>query len=420
MSEFTFKLPDLGEGLVEAEIAEWMVKPGDSVEEEDVICAVMTDKAAVELTAPVTGKVLSTTGEPGDMVAVGSALIVFQTSGEVSKAPTDDGKSAHDRDTAGSDDTAQAPHSASPQTEHAAKVNERPARILTSPAIRQRAREAGIDLGQVQGNGPKGRIQSADLDAFMAGGSGNTAAAITNKDARKQPSSAVKEIKVVGLRRVIAERMAAANTEVPQFNYVEECDITALESLRQHLNDQKAADEPKLTPLPFIGLALIRALAQFPQCNALYDKERNIISQYAAVHLGIATQTPTGLKVAVVKNSDTLGLKELSNEIRRVSASAKDNSAKRDELMGSTITITSLGKLGGIVTAPIINQPEVGIIGINKAVERPMVVNGQVVIRTMMNISSSFDHRFVDGYDVAMMIQTVKGFLEQPATIFMP
>jgi 2-oxoisovalerate dehydrogenase E2 component (dihydrolipoyl transacylase) len=421
MSEFTFKLPDLGEGLVEAEIAEWMVKPGDMVEEEDVICAVMTDKAAVELTAPVTGKVLSTTGEPGDMVAVGSPLIVFETTSDTSKMPANEGTAGKDSSVTVSEESIKQPNVVAPQAEPAAVVNERPTKILTSPVIRQRAREAGIDLGQVQGNGPKGRIQSADLNAFIAGNTNNAGApASGNSEVRKQPSSAINEIKVVGLRRIIAERMATANSEVPQFNYVEECDITALESLRQHLNNQKAANEPKLTPLPFIGLALIRALAQFPQCNALYDKERNVISQYAAVHLGIATQTPSGLKVAVVKNSDTLGLEALSNEIRRISASAKDNTAKRDELMGSTITITSLGKLGGIVTAPIINQPEVGIIGVNKAVERPMVVNGQVVIRTMMNLSSSFDHRFVDGYDVAMMIQTVKGYLEQPATLFMP
>lgn len=437
MSEFTFKLPDLGEGLVEAEIAEWMVKPGDSVQEEDVICAVMTDKAAVELTAPVSGKVLRTTGEPGDMVAVGSALIVFETAADASAVPANEAasestaesaaestsadKSATETATDTSADAVSQPlAAAAPHTSDATVADERPAKVLTSPAVRQRAREAGIDLSQVQGNGPRGRIQSTDLQAYLSAQGGNQTPVKGSSGRRKQPSSVVNEIKVVGLRRIIAERMATANSEVPQFNYVEEIDITALESLRQHLNSQKAASEPKLTPLPFIGLALIRALAQFPQCNALYDKQRNVISQYEAVHLGIATQTPTGLKVAVVKNSDTLGLEELSAEIRRVSGTAKDNTAKRDELTGSTITITSLGKLGGIVTAPIINLPEVGIIGVNKAVERPMVVNGQVVIRTMMNLSSSFDHRFVDGYDVAMMIQCVKGYLEQPATIFMP
>lgn len=407
MSEFTFKLPDLGEGLVEAEIAEWMVKPGDVVKEEDVICAVMTDKAAVELTAPVNGKVLSIAGEPGDMVAVGSGLIVFETSAEPSsEAEAETETEAEVETESGSTNTVDA-------------TDGRPAKVLTSPAIRHRARESGVDLSQVQGNGPRGRIQSADLEAFMssssAGSSGQQAG-----HTRQQASTEITETKVVGIRRMIAERMATANNEIPAFAYVEECDITALESLRQHLNSKKAVNQPKLTPLPFIGLALIKALAQFPQCNALYDKERNVISQYAAVHMGIATQTPTGLKVAVVKNSDTLSLNELADEIRRVSTAARDNTAKREELMGSTITITSLGKLGGIVTTPIINQPEVGIIGVNKAVERPMVVNGQVVIRTMMNLSSCFDHRFVDGYDVAMMVQLMKGYLEQPATLFMP
>jgi 2-oxoisovalerate dehydrogenase E2 component (dihydrolipoyl transacylase) len=223
---------------------------------------------------------------------------------------------------------------------------------------------------------------------------------------------------VVGLRRIIAERMTEANREIPHFTYVEEIDITALESLRQHLNAKKTADEDKLTLLPLIGLALVRVLKQFPQCNALYDRERNVFNQYQAVHLGIATQTTTGLKVPVVKHCEKRSLNGLANEIRRVSSAARENSAKREELTGSTITITSLGKQGGIVSTPVINLPEVAIIGINKAVERPVVVAGQVVIRRMMNLSSSFDHRFVDGYDAAMMIQELKQLLEQPATIF--
>jgi 2-oxoisovalerate dehydrogenase E2 component (dihydrolipoyl transacylase) len=233
-----------------------------------------------------------------------------------------------------------------------------------------------------------------------------------------EPSDAVTEIKVIGLRRKIAERMSEANREIPHFAYVEEIDITALDSLRQHLNNQKAAVEDKLTLLPFIGLALTRVLKQFPQCNALYDKQRNVISQHRAVHLGIATQTPDGLKVPVVKHSESRSLNNLAAEIRRVSMAARENTAKRGELMGSTITITSLGKHGGIASTPVINLPEVAIIGVNKAVERPMVVDGQVMIRTMMNLSSSFDHRFVDGYDAAMMIQALKAMLEQPATIF--
>ena len=236
----------------------------------------------------------------------------------------------------------------------------------------------------------------------------------------KALSNEITEIKVIGLRRKIAERMSEANREIPHFAYVEEIDITALESLRQHLNSQKAPTEDKLTLLPFIGLALVRVLKQFPQCNALYDKERNVISRYQAVHLGIATQTPDGLKVPVVKHGESRSLNDLANEIRRVSTAARENTAKREELMGSTITITSLGKHGGIASTPVINLPEVAIIGVNKAVERPVVINGQIVIRRMMNLSSSFDHRFVDGYDAAMMIQALKDKLEQPAAIFIP
>jgi len=385
MSQYVFKLPDLGEGLVEAEIAEWMVKVGDFVEEEDPIGAMLTDKAAVELSAPVSGRVVSLAGELGDMVAVGAPLIVFETQGEP-----------------------QATEEVVQPDQNQPVIKDTPAqvqtgKVLTSPSIRQYAREEGIDLTQIRGSGPRGRILRSDLDAPAVSG---------------KPATEVTEIKVVGLRRIIAERMSEANREIPHFAYVEEIDITALESLRQHLNSKKAAGEDKLTLLPFIGLALARVLKQFPQCNALYDRERNVISQHHAVHLGIATQTPDGLKVPVVKHSEIRSLNDLAAEIRRVSIAARENTAKRDELMGSTITITSLGKQGGIVTTPVINLPEVAIIGVNKAVERPVVVDGQVVIRRMMNLSSSFDHRFVDGYDAAMMIQELKDMLEQPATIF--
>ena len=230
----------------------------------------------------------------------------------------------------------------------------------------------------------------------------------------------VKEIKIIGLRRIIAERMSAAKREIPHFAYVEEIDVTELEALRQHLNSKRDGSAERLTLLPFLGLALMRALRDFPQCNTTYDKERNILLQHGAVHLGVATQTPDGLKVPVVHNAQGLSLDALAAGIRRVSQAAKDNSAKKEELSGSTITITSLGKLGGIVSTPVINQPEVAIIGVNRAVERPVVINGQVTVRLMMNLSSSFDHRFVDGYDAAAMIQSIKEMLEHPATIFLP
>jgi 2-oxoisovalerate dehydrogenase E2 component (dihydrolipoyl transacylase) len=402
MSEYIFKLPDLGEGTVEAEIAEWMVKVGDRVEEEDPIGAMLTDKAAVELTAPVSGRVTSLAGEEGDTIAVGAPLIVFETAQQL-------------QDTAPAQAMETPPASAPPPPpggEPAAKAgpaSPSAAKVMTSPSIRRQAREAGIDLSRISGSGPRGRIVKADLEAVIAGGSA---------PAPGIEPDAITEIKVIGMRRKIAQRMSQANSEIPHFAYVEEIDITALESLRRHLNDRKAPEEDKLTLLPFIGLALTRVLAQFPQCNAHYDSERNIISRYQAVHLGIATQTADGLKVPVVRHCASKSLDELAAEIRRVSGSARDNSASREELSGSTITITSLGKQGGIVSTPVINLPEVAIIGVNKAVERPVVIDGQIVIRRMMNLSSSFDHRFVDGYDAAMMIQELKALLEQPATIF--
>lgn len=398
MSEHIFKLPDLGEGTVESEIGEWFIKVGDLVDEEQVVGTMMTDKAAVELSSPVTGRVVKLAGEPGDIVAVGAPLVTFETAGTASAAERPESAPPAE----------EAPAKPAPAAAAAAAEGRR--RVITSPAIRRRAKEAGVDLTQVPGTGPNGRITRADFDAFA-----NDDAASAPRVA-KPPSDGVREIKVIGLRRMIAERVATAKREIPHFAYVEEIDITELEALRRHLNEQRPDD--KLTPLPFLGVALVRALRDFPQCNATYDKERNLILQPEAVHLGVATQTPDGLKVPVVRHAETLGLRELAKEIRRVSAAARDNTAKKSELSGSTITITSLGKLGGIVSTPVINMPEVGIIGVNRAVDRPAVVNGQVVIRTMMNLSSSFDHRFVDGYDAAAMIQQIKSMLEFPATLF--
>ncbi|MFC1688313.1 dihydrolipoamide acetyltransferase family protein [Pseudomonadota bacterium] len=398
MSEFTFKLPDLGEGTVEAEIAEWMVKIGDQVQEEDPICAMLTDKAAVELTAPVSGTVISVAGNEGDMVNVGSALIVFQTSGNAAVAA----------------DKASDPA----PTEGGGAEARSSGKVMTSPSIRARAREAGVNLAAITGTGPRGRILKSDFEQFV--GSAQPGETQPAADAAiRQPRTGTTEIKVIGLRRKIAERMAQSASEIPHFTYVEEVDVTALESLRNHLNSKKDAPEPKLTPLAFLGMALVRVLDQFPQCNAHHDSERNVIIRHAAIHLGIATQTDDGLKVPVVKHAEALGLEALATEIRRVSAAARDNSASRDELTGSTITITSLGKMGGIVSTPVINQPEVGIIGVNKAVDRPVVIDGRIEVRTLMNLSSSFDHRFVDGYDAAAMIQALKDLLEQPATLFM-
>ena len=412
MSEYVFKLPDLGEGTVESEIGEWFIKVGDQVNEEDIVGTMMTDKAAVELSSPISGKVVKLAGEPGDIVAVGAALVVFDVSGNV---PFDD-ESAKP---AAVSEPAETPAPAATETVPVAATAAHEGRVMTSPAVRRRAREAGIDLHNVPGTGPGGRVTRKDFEAYMAGAPTPVAATpAAAAPPRARPDT--KEIKVIGLRRIIAERMATATREIPHFTYVEEIDITELEALRKHLNSKKSDPSERLTVLPFLGLALIKALREFPQCNATYDKDRNLLIQHGPVHLGVATQTNDGLKVPVVHDADTHSLDGLAREIRRVSEAARNNTITKGELSGSTITITSLGKLGGIVSTPVINQPEVGIIGVNRAVERPVVVNGQVDVRLMMNLSSSFDHRFVDGYDAAAMIQRIREMLEHPAMIFLP
>jgi len=409
MSEHIFKLPDLGEGTVESEIGEWFIKVGEFIEEEAIVGTMLTDKAAVELASPVSGTVVKLAGEPGDIVAVGAALVTFETDGAVATAPP--AASEKGSDLFSVENRSDPFSEAEPFSDVATEIESR-ARVVTSPAIRRRAKEAGIDLGLVPGTGAGGRIQRKDFDHYLKSRATGTPVATS-----AAPSTAVKEIKIIGLRRIIAERMAKSKAEIPHFAYVEEIDITELEALRKHLN--KNARDPRLTLLPFLGLALIRALKEFPQCNATYDKDRNMLLQHEAVHLGVATQTPDGLKVPVVKHAEMKGIDALAAEIRRVTQAARDNSAKKSELTGGTITITSLGKLGGIASTPVINMPEVGIIGVNRAVERPMVFNGQIAVRLMMNLSSSFDHRFVDGYDAAAMIQRIKEMLEHPATIFL-
>jgi len=400
MSQYVFKMPDLGEGTVDAEIVAWHTKPGDAVAEDQLIVEVMTDKAAVEVPAPVSGRVVSITGTPGDKVAVGSPLIVFEV-GEVN-APSEVASTA----------APPAPAPAAPMPTPAAAPAPgapppaRPGRVMASPANRRRAREAGIDLATVVGSGPGGRIVRGDLDS--ADGHSATSGPETS------------EIKVIGLRRLIAERMSEAKRNIPHFAYVEEVDVTELEALRRHLNLSPPAGAAALSYLPLVVKALTRVLDSFPQCNVLYDAARGVLVRHRAVHVGIATQTPDGLKVPVVRNAHALGLWEVAGEIRRLAERARSGKATRDELSGSTITVTSLGKLGGIASTPIINAPEVAIIGLNKAVERPVVHQGAVVVRRIMNLSSSFDHRFVDGYDAAAMIQALKELLEHPAAIFIP
>ena len=413
MSRYVFKMPDLGEGTVEAEVVAWHVKVGDVVAEDQVIAEVMTEKAAVEVPSPVSGRIVALNGNPGDMVPVGAELIVFETSGGTDAAQPAPPAAA----------VPPAVAAAAPVAAPVAEVVDEPARggrVKASPATRRRAREAGLDLARVHGSGPGGRITRQDFEAALSGGGAPRSGAAVTGAGLAAPRTGTEEIKVIGVRRVIANRMTEAKRNIPHFAYVEEVDVTELESLRQHLNSRQPKGAPSLTFLPFIGAALTRVLVDFPQCNAVYDAERNVIVRHHGVHLGVATQTPDGLKVPVVRHAESRPLWDLAAEIRRVSEAARTAKAKKEELAGSTITITSLGRLGGIVSTPIINAPEMAIIGVNKAVERPVVVNGAITVRRMMNLSSSFDHRFVDGYDAAAMIQALKDLLEHPAAIFIP
>jgi len=394
------KLPDLGEGTVSAEVIAWKVAPGDLVREDAPLVEMSTEKAVVEVPAPVSGRVISLGGKPGDTIAVGAELAVFAIETIIEGAPkVDDAREVE----AALKESAAAAAVAAAAVVESRSVPRTGGRIMASPATRRRAFEAGIDLATVQGSGPQGRILARDLGAARAA---NAAPAVT-------------EIPVIGIRRLIAQRMSEAKRVAPHFAYVEEVDVTELEALRVRCNAERAADAPALTYLPFIVRALGVVLHDFPQCNAHYDEARNVILRHAAVHVGIATQTPDGLKVPVVRDvaggdGQVLGIDELASEIRRVSEAARAGRAKREELSGSTITVTSLGKLGGIVSTPILNLPEVAIIGVNKVIERVVVHDGKITIRRMMNLSSSFDHRFVDGYDAAALIQALKEKLERP------
>jgi len=427
MTRYVFKMPDLGEGTVEAEIVAWHVKVGERVTEDQVMAEVMTEKAAVEVPAPVTGRVVSLSGGPGDMVRVGAELVVFETEGgeEEPLPPEEPPDAAPAAETAAAVTAAQ-PVAARPSPAPAAAGEKKPAastgRVMASPASRRRAREAGLDLAEVHGSGPGGRITRQDLDAALSGAvqAASPAPAAPRKAAGLAARSGTDEIKVIGVRRVIATRMTDAKRNIPHFAYVEEVDVTELESLRQHLNARAQAGSAPLTYLPFLIAALARVLEDYPQCNAWFDSERNVVVRHRALHAGVATQTPDGLKVPVVRHAEARTLWDLAEEIKRVSEAARTGKATKEELTGSTITVTSLGKLGGIVSTPIINAPEMAIIGVNKAVDRPVVLGGAIAIRRVMNLSSSFDHRFVDGYDAAAMIQALKDLLEHPATIFIP
>lgn len=446
MAEHTIKMPDVGEGVAEAELVEWHVKIGDPVREDMVLAAVMTDKATVEIPSPVEGEISWLGAEIGDVVAVGSPLIRIKTAGEgdasveessekatLTPNPSPQGGRGPETappkaDKASTDDAAvpaqsktKTPTSPSPlrggvrgggnslSNGAPRPEGEKP---LASPAVRLRAKDAGIDLRQVAGSGPAGRISHEDLDAYLSAGRTTTAARglARNTD--------VTEVKIVGLRRKIAEKMALAKRSIPHITYVEEIDVTALEELRAAMNSGKKPDQPKLTILPFLMRAMAKAIGEQPEINAIFDDEAGIIRQHGGIHIGIAAQTPTGLVVPVARHVEARDIWDCGAEVGRLAEAAKSGTASRDELSGSTITITSLGAMGGIVTTPVINHPEVAIVGVNKMMVRPVWDGSQFIPRKMMNLSSSFDHRVIDGWDAARFIQRVKVLLETPALIF--
>jgi 2-oxoisovalerate dehydrogenase E2 component (dihydrolipoyl transacylase) len=440
MGEHVIRLPDVGEGVAEAELVEWQVKVGDLVREDAILGAVMTDKATVEIPSPVEGEVLWLGAEVGDVIPVGSELIRLKVAGEDSRSATGETQNVA---------AAKAPtvkearyvRSATPRigdlkaparaaTALSSFTTDKPAQTtlprqfvrgarrpegekpLAAPAVRLRALEAGVDLRQVLGSGPAGRITHEDLDAYLAHG------ADIARMAPLQAKTAVTDVKLVGLRRKIAEKMAISSSRIPHITYVEEVDVTGLEELRTTLNKQKCQDQPRLTLLPFLMCAMVRAIAEQPNLNSLFDDEAGVVHMHAGVHIGIAAQTPAGLMVPVVKHVEALDLWGCGVELNRLVEAAKAGTATRDELSGSTITITSLGAMGGLVTTPIINHPEVAIVGVNKMVVRPVWDGSTFVPRRMMNLSSSFDHRVVDGWDAARFVQRIKLLLESPALIF--
>ena len=455
MARFVFKLPDIGEGIAEAEIAAWRVELGARVEEDAPLADMMTDKATVELTSPVAGTVVELAGEVGSMVPVGAALVVLEVEGAAG-ATVADGAPAAVPATPGEapdpthDATARkAPDPVAPVPATAAGAAAAPVpagaagpgapaappsaaagtpaapvpqpAVLAAPAVRARAKALGIDLTQVQ-PGPHGRIRHQDLDAFLAyggggsGGGGLGAAPAAPALAAREGSEAHR---MIGLRRRIAEKMAVSARSIPHFAYVEEVDATELEALRQHLNRTRGEARGKLTLLPFLIRAMCRAAAEHPGVNARFDEAAGVVERFAPVHMGVAVQTPAGLMVPVIRHAEARSLWDLAAEVARLSSAARAGKAASADLSGSTITITSLGALGGIVTTPIINHPEVAILGVGKLVERPVVLGGQVTVRRVMTLSGSFDHRIVDGHDAALFVQAVRAMLEHPALLFL-
>ncbi|MGP3657963.1 dihydrolipoamide acetyltransferase family protein [Burkholderia gladioli] len=439
MGIHVIKMPDIGEGIAEVELGLWHVQVGDQVKEDQALADVMTDKASVEIPSPVTGTVVALGGKAGDMMVVGSELIRLEVEGSgnhrgeapatqaapakatVDAAATKAAEPAPVEKSAPREAPAEAPgrreaaHSTSSAA--AAPVARQPGeRALASPAVRKRAWDLGIELRFVRGSGEAGRILHEDLDAWLQGsGAASAPAGARAAYAERHDEEAVP---VIGLRRKIAEKMQEAKRRIPHFSYVEEIDVTELETLRAELNRRHGETRGKLTMLPFIARAMVVALRDFPQINARYDDEAGVVTRHGAVHLGVATQSKGGLMVPVVRHAEARDVWALAAEVARLAEAARAGKASREELSGSTITLSSLGPLGGVVSTPVINHPEVGIVGVNRIVERPMIRNGLVVARKLMNLSSSFDHRVVDGMDAAEFIQSVRALLEQPALLF--
>ncbi len=418
MGKHVFKLPDIGEGVVEGEVVQWHVAAGDAVSEDDPIVDVMTDKATVTIPSPVTGVVSSLSGEVGEMVAVGSTLVEFDSdaAATASSEPEPVAEPEPEAEPAPAAEPKPIPAPTPTAPEPAAAPAAPSGKVLASPAIRRRAREAGVALSQVRGSGPAGRVRHADLDAYIAADGAVSGAAPSAYSTKRTD---VTEVKVVGLRRKIAEQMVISKSTIPHFSYFEEADVTELEALRQMLNASRDESQSKLTYLPFIMLALSKIMPDHPECNAHYDDQAGVVSRHSAVHIGIATQTEKGLYVPVVKHVEAMDTWQAAAELHRVAGAARDGTASLDDLTGSTFTITSLGRDGGLGATPIINHPEVAILGVHKARDMPVAKDGQVVVRRIMNLSSSFDHRVVDGADGAALVQHLRRMLEHPALIFM-
>ncbi|SEJ60716.1 2-oxoisovalerate dehydrogenase E2 component (dihydrolipoyl transacylase) [Sphingobium sp. AP50] len=430
MALFTFKLPDIGEGIAQAEIVGWHVKVGDRVEEDQPIADMMTDKATVEMESPVSGTVVRLAGEPGDQVPIGSMLVEIETEGAGAIAVAS-GEDAVEADIAieatetplpvregpgvgaaegGSSDAAEKSSLRSPPSSNPSLVGKGEEVVLASPAVRARAKDLGIDLAQVKPAGE--HIRHSDLDAYLLYGQGQG-----YTPAGRSARRADEPIKVIGMRRRIAENMAASKRHIPHFTYVEEIDVTALEELREQLNAGRG-DRPKLTMLPLLIVAICRSLPDFPMLNARYDDEAGVVTRHGSVHLGLATQTDAGLMVPVIRDAQDRNVWQLASEIRRLADAARTGKAKSEELSGSTLTLTSLGPLGGVATTPVINRPEVAIIGPNRVIERPVFRGKEIVAAKLMNLSISCDHRVVDGWDAASFVQAVRKRLEAPAFLF--